>query len=139
MQAILTKYLCATNTRGSRIKASCERGSVTISYPDELSGDAVHIAAKDALVAKFVKEDAARYGSERNPWSKPTVCGWLSSGEAVHVYVETYPNKAFIEFADEADRRTLETYIGKAKTTEGTVGGLLNGLLCSALKRATLY
>lgn len=139
MQAILTKYLCATNTRGSRIKASCERGSITISYPDELSGDAVHIAAKDALVAKFVKEDAKRYGSERNPWSRPTVCGWLSSGEAVHVYVETYPRHAFIEFADEKDRGSLETYMIKAKEADGTVGGLWSGLLCSALKRATLY
>ena len=58
MQSITTKYLPATNVRGSRIKASCERGSVTISYPHELSGDAVHCAAVDALLAKFAREDA---------------------------------------------------------------------------------
>ena len=89
MQAIETKYIPATNTRGSRIKAECERGSITIDYPHELSGDAVHIAAADALVAKFVKEDAERYGTDRNPWSKPRVCGGLKNGHYAHVFVET--------------------------------------------------
>ena len=53
MQAIHTKYLPATNTRGSRIKATSAAGSVTIPYPHELSGQAVHRAAADALVAKM--------------------------------------------------------------------------------------
>lgn len=88
MQAIQTKYLPATNFRGSRIKATCDRGSITISYPDELSGDACHIAAADALIAKFVKEDAERYGTERNPWSRPRVCGGLPDNSCVHVFVE---------------------------------------------------
>ena len=71
MQAIETKYLPATNTRGSRIKATCERGSITIPYPHELSGDACHIAAADTLVAKFVEEDTKKYGSDpaQNPWA----------------------------------------------------------------------
>lgn len=34
MQAIQTKYLPATNYRGSRIKATCERGSLTIGYSE---------------------------------------------------------------------------------------------------------
>ncbi len=139
MQAIITKYLCATNSRGSRIKASCERGSTTISYPDELSGDAVHIAAKEALVAKFVKEDAKRYGTERNPWTRPTVCGWITSGQCAHVFVETFPRHAFVEFKDEEDRKTFDNYCGRAKVSEGTVAPLWNGLVCSALKRATLH
>jgi hypothetical protein len=53
MQAIITKYLPATNCRGSRIKATCEAGSVTIGYPHELSGMAVHAAAAKALVEKL--------------------------------------------------------------------------------------
>jgi hypothetical protein len=53
MQAILTKYIGATNTKGSRIKATCDAGSVTISYPHELSGDAVYRAAADALCKKL--------------------------------------------------------------------------------------
>jgi hypothetical protein len=53
MQAIITKYLPATNSRGSRIKATCAAGSITISYPYELSGQAVHRKAAEALVAKL--------------------------------------------------------------------------------------
>ena len=87
-QAIVTKYLPATNFKGSRIKAYCERGSITISYPDELSGDACHIAAADALVAKFVKEDEKRYGTNQNPWSRKRVCGGLPDGTTAHVYID---------------------------------------------------
>lgn len=89
MQAIITKFLCATNFRGSRIKATCARGSITISYPDAQSGEACHIAAADALVAKFVKEDAARYGSnnDKNPWLQPRVVGQLPNNDYAHVYV----------------------------------------------------
>jgi hypothetical protein len=86
MQAITTKYLPATNVRGSRIKATCERGSITISYPHELSGEAVHIAAADALVAKFVREDWAQYGDERNPWEGARVCGGIVGGAYAHVF-----------------------------------------------------
>ncbi len=41
MQAIKTKYIPATAVHGSRIKAECERGSIFIPYPHELSGEAV--------------------------------------------------------------------------------------------------
>ena len=61
MQAIQTKYLSATNSRGSRIKATCAAGSVTIDYPHELSGQAVHRAAALALVKKL-GWDAPNYG-----------------------------------------------------------------------------
>ena len=53
MQAIHTKYLPATNSRGSRIKAYTASGfTVTIGYPHEFSGEACHYAAAVALVAK---------------------------------------------------------------------------------------
>ena len=51
MQAIITKFVPATNTRGARIKASAWAGSITISY--DYSGDACHKAAAMALAAKF--------------------------------------------------------------------------------------
>lgn len=51
MQAIQTKYLPATDFNPSRIKATCSAGSITIEYPHELSGQAVHRAAAEALVA----------------------------------------------------------------------------------------
>jgi hypothetical protein len=54
MKAIVTRYHGATNTRGSRITATDEDGNrITISYPYELSGEAVHRAAADALCAKM--------------------------------------------------------------------------------------
>ena len=62
MQAIQTKFLPATNTRGSRIKATCAAGSITIGYPHELSGQAVHRAAAEALAAKLGWTIANGYG-----------------------------------------------------------------------------
>ena len=53
MQAIQTKFIGATNTKGSRIKAWCDAGSITIKYPNELSGQAAHRAVADALVVKL--------------------------------------------------------------------------------------
>lgn len=87
MQAIITKFYGPTNCRGARIKASCDRGSLFFSYPYEMSGDKCHIAAVDALIAKFIKEDAEKYGTHVNPWSKPRVCGQIPSGEYVHVFI----------------------------------------------------
>ena len=86
MQAIETKYIGPTNYRGSRIKASCERGSIIVSYDDALNSEDAHIAAADALVAKFVKEDEARYGTNKNPWSAKRIMGGLKKTN-VHVFV----------------------------------------------------
>ena len=87
MQAIITKYLPATNFKPSRIKSKCARGSIIVSYGQGDNDEQNHIMAADALVAKFVKEDAARYGTERNPWSKPRVCGQLPNGDYAHVFL----------------------------------------------------
>ncbi len=86
-QAIVTRYLGPTNYKGARIKATCARGSVVISYPHELNQDERHDFAASALVAKFVKEDAAKYGTHKNPWSAKRVMGVIPSGEYVHVLV----------------------------------------------------
>lgn len=53
MQAIKTKYLPATNFKGSRIKASCEAGSLTIPYPYELTIERVHAFAAMELCNKL--------------------------------------------------------------------------------------
>lgn len=89
MQSIQTKYLPPTNYRGSRIKATCERGSITIPYPHELSGDEVHREAARALLSQFLREDREKYGSHPmgNGWSLPFVTGFLSDGSGVHVFV----------------------------------------------------
>jgi len=62
-QAIVTRYLGATNHRGARIKATCDRGSITISYPYDKSGAECHREAVEALVARFDAEDVEKYGS----------------------------------------------------------------------------
>lgn len=54
MVIIKTKYIGPTNTRGSRIKASANGFSVTISYPYESDAgrEKSHFEAVKALVAK---------------------------------------------------------------------------------------
>ncbi len=75
MQAIITKYLPATDYREARIKATCSSGSVTILYPHELSGQAVHRAAAEALVAKLFPDLKA-----------PLLGGGLPDGRTVFVF-----------------------------------------------------
>ena len=67
MKAIVTKYHGATNTRGSRISASDEDGNkVFISYPYELSGEAVHRKAADSLCGKMGWKGELVSGSLKN-------------------------------------------------------------------------
>ncbi len=53
MQAIVTKYLGPTNVRGSRIKAKCQAGSVTLSWEYGLNSMNNHLAAAKALATKL--------------------------------------------------------------------------------------
>lgn len=54
MKAIETRYLGPTNTKGARIVASDGDGNrATIGYPHELSGEAVHRKAAEALCQKM--------------------------------------------------------------------------------------
>lgn len=53
LQAIVTKYLGPTNSRGSRIKATAAAGSVTIGYRHSLNSDANHLEAAAALARKY--------------------------------------------------------------------------------------
>jgi len=52
MKAIQTKYLAATNTLGTRIKATAGNMSATIPYDHALSDEAVHFEAVKELVKK---------------------------------------------------------------------------------------
>ena len=51
MQAIVTKYIPATNCHGSRIKATCNAGSITIPFPHE--SNEPHDVAAIALIVKL--------------------------------------------------------------------------------------
>lgn len=58
MQAITTKYFGPTNTKGSRIKATCWAGSITIAYPHEVnSSESKYKIAAEKLLEKLVKEN----------------------------------------------------------------------------------
>ncbi len=92
MQAIETKLIPATNNKPTRIKASCERGSLIVSA-DSLSGDqangseSTHVQAAQLLVNRFVEEDEKQYGSDpkKNPWAAPRIVGGTKEGYA-HVF-----------------------------------------------------
>jgi|688.fasta_scaffold1118634_2 hypothetical protein len=89
MQAIHSKYLPATYSKGSRIKAICERGFITIDYPHELSGDAVHRKAALQLLERFVSEDWTERAipPSQNPWKREFVTGCLPDGTFAHVLI----------------------------------------------------
>ena len=53
MQAITTKYIAASNYRGSRIVAQAEAGKVYLSWEHGLNQDNNHLAAAVALAKKF--------------------------------------------------------------------------------------
>jgi hypothetical protein len=56
MQAITTKYIGPTNFRGSRIKASCPAGSITLPY-DYAERDGGQSGAVVALIKKLGWQD----------------------------------------------------------------------------------
>jgi hypothetical protein len=88
MQSIQTKFLSATDSKGSRIKAKCARGSITIPFPHELTGDAIHRAAVMALVLRFLDEDESKgTPRETNFWNRAFVSGSLPDGSMAHVFL----------------------------------------------------
>ena len=56
-QAIETKYIKATDTKGSYIKAKAESGSIKVSYDYALSAAENHEAAAQALIDKLGWQD----------------------------------------------------------------------------------
>lgn len=76
-QAIITKYLGPTNTKGARVKAfaSSARPSVIIPWDHAWSSERNH-------------EFAARILKERLEWSGQLQAGSLSPGQVVHVFID---------------------------------------------------
>jgi hypothetical protein len=88
MQCIKTKFLPATNAKPRRIKAECERGSITISYPDADRMEECHSIAAQALVDKFIAEDTKRYGdADASSWRGKFHQGCFKN-EFYHVFEE---------------------------------------------------
>lgn len=53
MLTIKSKLLAPTDTKGTRIKASCNRGSIIVGYDHALDLEGNHVAAAKALQAKL--------------------------------------------------------------------------------------
>ena len=85
-QAIVTRYLGPTNTRPSRIRASCDRGSITITFPQGDGLADAHAVAVRALLAKFARED----GTTRSwPAFERWVCGGMpQASKDAYVWVQ---------------------------------------------------
>ena len=98
MQAIVTKYLGATNWRDSRVKATAEAGSVTVSWDD-------------ALNARDNYDNAARALCERLGWAGELVRGGTSDG---YVYtIDGGPDDRITSpVTREEERRRFEERVG---------------------------
>lgn len=85
MQAITTKYIGPSNTKGARIKATCGGQSLTLGYRHDLSGSGVHAVAAMALARKL--------GFDKSPsWT----WGEIDGG---YVFVRSLTEQYAIEFA----------------------------------------
>ena len=80
MQAIITKYLGPTNNKGSRIKASCAAGSITIPYPYELDTTMAHNYAANQLANNL---------GWNNQYYGELITGQLPSGDYCHVFTNS--------------------------------------------------
>jgi len=85
MQAIETKYFPTTNIRGSRIKATCARGTLTIPYPHEFNAEDAHKFAAEQLKEKFCQEDVRK--GQPGVWWRESITGVLKNGNHVHVFI----------------------------------------------------
>jgi hypothetical protein len=77
MQAIQTKYIGPTNTRGSRYKAWCDAGSLTVPADYSLEPEDNHRAVAHAL------RDRLKW----NDRSGRLVSGSLPNGDYAHVFI----------------------------------------------------
>jgi hypothetical protein len=76
MQAITTKFLGASNYRGSRVKASCDGGTITLGWDDALNSEDNHVAAARALITKLGWFHDATRGDRYGDWFS----GWTPNG-----------------------------------------------------------
>lgn len=75
-QAISTKFLHASATRGARVKASCWAGEITVPFDHSKSGAAAYAVAAQALVEKL-------------GWAGTYVAGGFANGDYVFVNIDT--------------------------------------------------
>ena len=82
LQAIVTKYIPMTNTKGARIKATAAAGSLTVSL-SKLDGDD---GRKDAITRNDAQHwEVARLLCEKFKWNVSLQTGALPNGDYVQV------------------------------------------------------
>jgi hypothetical protein len=87
MQAITTKYIGPTNSRVSRIKASCPAGSVTLPYDcDERDGG--HYVAAVALMRKLGWENHGTWYRGETTTGSVYVCSPRHASAALNIVPE---------------------------------------------------
>lgn len=91
MHAITVTYRPRSNTKGSRLVASCERGSIEIPYPHEAASGTVEWTAARALIERFVEEDNKIPRLSPSPW----LGTWIEAhqGKGRTVFVNTKGDK----------------------------------------------
>lgn len=72
-QTIVTKYIGPRDVKGSRVKATAQAGSVTLTYDPSMNSEENHAAACQALADKFKWSDSFVGG--RLPDDS---CAWVS-------------------------------------------------------------
>lgn len=72
MQAIQTKYVCPTNTQGSRVRAVCQAKSIVVLWDNSLNIEDNHIRAAKKLCEKL-------------GWNCSMCSGQLKDGSFAHV------------------------------------------------------
>ncbi len=93
MQSIQTKFIGPTNTRGSRYKASCEAGSLTLGADDSLGSEANHVRVARALIAKLGWFHDAKRGDTYGEWySGGTKDGYVFVCTVAYAKVEEMAN-----------------------------------------------
>ena len=88
--AITAKYIGATETRGSRIKVTSQRGSRVFPYPHECSRDEVFSSCVARYLESVRDEDRKLSGyADHDGWGviSDFAMGVLPTGEAVFVSV----------------------------------------------------
>ena len=83
MQAILTKIIPATNTRGTRIKATCAAGSLTVDYHSVDEGGIFSEQDRHAAVARMLVKKI--WGDRPQEQNHDVITGCLPSGDYCHV------------------------------------------------------
>lgn len=78
-QAIETKYLGPTNSRGARVKATCQAKSATVSWDYALNSQGNHEAAALALVHSMIAKGGEGWKGAWHGGQRPCGTGYVFS------------------------------------------------------------